>query len=83
MNQQQISVGDIVTLITQPAYLKTADPMPMLRPPDVLAIGEQGVVTDRRPGDYWVVRFPRGSFLIESRYLQLILKHSLTEQQEL
>ena len=82
MNEQQISVGDTVKLLRQPSYLKTADPMPMLRPPDILAIGEEGIVTDRRPGYYWVVRFPRGSFLVESQYLEIILKHSLIDQQE-
>jgi len=78
MNEQQISVGDSVKLVTQPAYFKTADPMPMLRPPDVLTVGEEGIVTDRRPGHYWVVRFAKGSFLIESQYLEVIFKHTIS-----
>ena len=30
------SVGDAVQLKGRPKYLKTADPMPMLRPPDLV-----------------------------------------------
>jgi hypothetical protein len=56
----EISVGCKVRLVSSPPYLKTADPMPMLRPPDLLAIGDEGTVLDRRPGGYWRVKFPRG-----------------------
>ncbi len=55
-----------------PAYLKTADPMPMLRPPSLLEVGAIGLITDRKPGNYWVVKFDRGSFLLEERYLQVV-----------
>lgn len=65
-----ISVGDPVRLASHPPYLKTADPMPMLRPPDTLPIGAEGVVVDRRPGGYWGVKFERGSFLLDSQYLE-------------
>lgn len=67
-----ISVGARVRLVTLPAYIKTADPMPMLRPPSVLAIGEEGIVINQRPGNYWSVRFANGTFLVEPQYLQLI-----------
>ncbi|MEY3299382.1 MAG: hypothetical protein RLZZ597_2642 [Cyanobacteriota bacterium] len=63
------SVGDRVQLVALPPYLKTADPMPMLRPPDLLQVGDEGLVLDRRPGGYWGVRFDRGAFLIDSQYL--------------
>jgi hypothetical protein len=66
---QEFLVGDKVKIITLPKYLKTAEPMPMLRPADLIELGEQGVILDRRPGNYWVVRFNRGSFLMESQYI--------------
>ena len=63
------SVGDQVRLVALPPYLKTADPMPMLRPPDLLQVGDVGLVMDRRPGGYWGIRFDRGTFLVDSQYL--------------
>lgn len=76
MNQSvPLAIGQSVTLQIQPPYLKTADPMPMLRPADLIALGEQGTITDRRPGDYWVVKFARGSFLLEEKYLQSVASH--------
>ncbi|MEM8602825.1 MAG: NAD(P)H dehydrogenase assembly family protein, partial [Cyanobacteria bacterium P01_H01_bin.121] len=35
-------VGDRVRLATRPPYFKTTDPMPMLRPPDLVPVGEVG-----------------------------------------
>lgn len=67
---KEFAVGDRVTIISLPPYAKTADPMPMLRPPNVLTLGETGVVMDRRPGGYWGVKFSRGVFLLESQYLE-------------
>ena len=67
-----LKVGDRVRLTALPAYIKTAEPMPMLRSPDVLAVGEEGVIIDRRPGSYYGVRFDRGSFLLESRYFERV-----------
>ncbi|ANV83859.1 hypothetical protein AWQ21_05365 [Picosynechococcus sp. PCC 7003] len=61
--------GAQVKLAQLPPFLKTADPMPMLRPADLLAVGEVGTLGDRRPGGYWVVKFERGSFLLEETYL--------------
>jgi ribosomal protein L21E len=68
---KEFAVGDRVTIISLPSYVKTADPMPMLRPPSVLSLGETGVVMDRRPGGYWGVKFSRGVFLMESQYLDV------------
>ena len=76
-----INVGDRVKIVTLPPYLKTAEPMPMLRPADLLAIGDEGVVIDRRPGGYWGVRFERGAFLIELQYVELVLDHSLDREE--
>ena len=72
---QEIAVGDKVRVVALPPYLKTAEPMPMLRPADVLEIGEEGMVLDRRPGGYWGIRFARGAFLMESQYLEVVLQH--------
>jgi hypothetical protein len=42
----------------------------MLRPPDLVAVGEEGIILDRRLGDYWAIRFPQGAFLLEQQYLE-------------
>jgi Protein of unknown function (DUF3148) len=68
---KEFRVGDRVILATLPPYVKTADPMPMLRPSTVLTEGETGIVMDRRPGGYWGVKFSRGVFLMESQYLEM------------
>lgn len=69
---QEFNIGTQVKLGSLPAYLKTAEPMPMMRPPNLLCVGEIGLITARQPGNYWVVKFDRGSFLMESRYLEVI-----------
>jgi hypothetical protein len=69
---QDFLIGDRVKVTTLPKYLKTAEPMPMLRPSDLIELNEEGLIVDRRPGNYWVVRFNRGSFLIENQYLAKI-----------
>lgn len=66
----EFKVGDRVKVVQLPPYLKTADPMPMLRPVDLLELGELGTIRDRRPGSYWAVKFRRGSFLLEAKYLE-------------
>ena len=72
MDHLAVTVGSKVRLSKSPPYLKTADPMPMLRPADIVTIGEEGTVIDRRPGDYWGVRFNRGVFLLEEDYLEVV-----------
>ncbi len=67
---QDFPVGSKVRVVSLPPYVKTADPMPMLRPATVLEVGEEGIVLDRRPGGYWGVRFSRGAFLLEQQYLE-------------
>jgi hypothetical protein len=64
------AVGDRVRLASMPPYVKTADPMPMLRPPNVVTLGEEGVLVERRPGNSWGVRFSKGTFLLDSQYLE-------------
>ena len=69
MTNYNFTVGDRVKLIALPPYLKTAEPMPMLRSANLLDLGDEGVIMDRRPGGYWGVRFDKGAFLLESQYL--------------
>jgi hypothetical protein len=70
----EFPIGSKVRVVALPPYVKTAEPMPMLRPADVIHIGEEGIVLDRRPGGYWGVRFTRGAFLIDSQYIESIEK---------
>jgi len=68
----QPTVGDQVRLLQSPPYLKTADPMPMLRPPDLVVSGELGQVVALRALDQVAVRFRRGTFLLEARLLEVL-----------
>lgn len=77
---KELAVGDRVRVIALPRYVKTAEPMPMLRPPHVIHVGEEGVILDRRPGGYWGVRFTKGAFLMESQYIELVDAASTTPQ---
>jgi hypothetical protein len=70
----EFPIGSKVRVVALPPYVKTAEPMPMLRPADVIHIGEEGIVLDRRPGGYWGVRFTRGAFLIDSQYIDSMEK---------
>lgn len=58
------SVGDRVALAGPQRYLKTADPMPMLRPPDLVDLEELGQVVEVRARGLLAVRFRRGTFLL-------------------
>ncbi|NJK38590.1 MAG: DUF3148 domain-containing protein [Oscillatoriales cyanobacterium RM2_1_1] len=70
--EKDFKIHQQVRVIALPTYVKTAEPMPMLRPPNVIHLGEIGRVLDRRPGGYWAVRFDQGAFLIESHYLAAV-----------
>jgi hypothetical protein len=61
-----LAVGQWVRLAGPPRYLKSADPMPMLRPPDLVDADEEGQVVEIRALDLVAVRFRRGTFLIPS-----------------
>lgn len=69
---KEFAIGKKVRVVALPPYVKTAEPMPMLRPPDVICLGEEGVVLDRKPGGYWSVRFTKGAFLIDSQYIEAV-----------
>lgn len=68
----QLAVGTRVRLLQAPPYLKSADAMPMLRPPDLVDAGEEGEVVGLRAGETVAVRFRRGAFLLERRQLELV-----------
>ena len=55
------SIGDRVSLVMPVPYLKTADPMPMLRPPDLVSTDEVGEVVGLSPFDNAKVKFRRGT----------------------
>lgn len=59
-----LAVGALVRLRQRPSYLKTADPMPMLRPPDLIGVDEPGQVVEVRALGQLAVRFRRGTFLL-------------------
>ncbi|MBW4695516.1 MAG: DUF3148 domain-containing protein [Lyngbya sp. HA4199-MV5] len=67
-----LAVGDRIRLIALPAFVKTADPMPALRSPNVLTLEAEGTVINQRPGGYWSVHFANGTFLLEPQYLEAI-----------
>ncbi|MGF1492285.1 MAG: regulatory protein SipA [Microcoleaceae cyanobacterium] len=69
---KEFKIHQKVRVVALPEYIKTAEPMPMLRPPNVVKLGEIGIVLDRRPGGYWGVQFEKGAFLMESQYLEPI-----------
>jgi Protein of unknown function (DUF3148) len=66
----ELNVGNKVCVVSLPSFLKTAEPMPMLRSSDLIAVGEEGIIIDRRPAGYWGVKFNRGAFLIESKHIE-------------
>ena len=54
-----------VKLIAPLPYLKTSDNMPMLRPPDLVAIDEIGEILSIKSPETVEVKFRRGKFLID------------------
>lgn len=64
-----LTVAQAVSLRVRPSYLKTADPMPMLRPPDLIGLQEVGQVVELRALGVVAVRFRRGTFLLDAAAL--------------
>ncbi|MDY6936206.1 MAG: DUF3148 domain-containing protein [Cyanobacteriota bacterium] len=79
---KDLTVGTKVRAIALPPYLKTADPMPMLRPPNLIALGEEGIVVACNPSGYWSVRFDRGTFLLEEQYIESISSSGVSDPSE-
>ena len=61
-----------VKLIAPLPYLKTAENMPMLRPPDLVGIDEIGEIISIKSPKTVEVKFRRGSFLIDTDKLSLV-----------
>ena len=64
-----LSIGDKVYLLMPLPYLKTAEPMPMLRPPDLVSSEEIGEIVALIGPETVKVRFRRGTFLIPTCHL--------------
>ena len=65
-------INQKVKLIAPLPYLKTSENMPMLRPPDLVAIDEIGQVLSLRSPKTVEVKFRRGNFLIDIDKLQKV-----------
>ena len=72
----KFSIGEKVSLQVPMPYLKTADSVSMLRPPDLVSLDEVGVIIGIRPKDLIEVKFRRGDFLIPAERLKVIEKDS-------
>ena len=70
----KFSVGEKVSLQVPLSYLKTADSVSMLRPPDLVSLDEVGIIMGIRANDLLEVKFRRGSFLIPAERLKVIEK---------
>jgi len=65
LSLMKFDIKDKVKLIAPVSYLKTSDNMPMLRPPDLVAIDEIGEIQSIKSPYTVEVKFRRGSFLID------------------
>ncbi len=70
--EKEFTIGQKVRVVAMPPYLKTAERMPTMRAANVIAIDDEGVVIDRRPGNYWGIRFAKGAFLLDSQYIEAV-----------
>ena len=61
----EFNIKDKVKLIMPLSYLKTSENMPMLRPPDLVAIDEIGEIISIKSITTVEIRFRRGTFLID------------------
>ena len=68
----KFNIQDKVRLIVPLPYLKTSDNMPMLRPPDLVAIDEVGEIISIKTPLTVEIKFRRGSFLIDTDKIEKI-----------
>ncbi len=68
----KFEINDKVKLISPVSYLKTSDNMPMLRPPDLVAIDEIGEVISIKSPETVEIKFRRGCFLIDIEKIEKI-----------
>ena len=69
----KFNINDKVKLLIPLSYLKTSDNMPMLRPPDLVAIDEIGEIISIKSPDTVEIKFRRGNFLIDTNKIKKIL----------
>ena len=65
-------INQKVKLIAPLPYLKTSENMPMLRPPELVAIDEIGEVLSLKSPETVEVKFRRGKFLIDIDKLEMV-----------
>ena len=68
----KFEIKEKVKLIAPVSYLKTSDNMPMLRPPDLVAIDEIGEILSIKSPETVEVKFRRGAFLIDVNKIEKI-----------
>ena len=68
----KFDIQDKVKLIVPLSYLKTSDNMPMLRPPDLVAIDEIGEIISIKSPNTVEIKFRRGTFLIDTDKIKKI-----------
>ena len=67
-----LKINQKVKLKSPLPYLKTSENMPMLRPPDLVAIDEIGEVLALKSPETVEVKFRRGNFLIDIDKLEKV-----------
>ena len=68
----KFEINDKVKLIMPVSYLKTSENMPMLRPPDLVAIDEVGEVLSIKSPETVEVKFRRGCFLMDINKIEKV-----------
>ena len=68
----EFNIKDKVKLIVPLSYLKTSENMPMLRPPDLVAIDEIGEIISIKSPDTVEIKFRRGRFLIDTDKIEKV-----------
>jgi len=68
----KFEIKDKVKLIMPVSYLKTSENMPMLRPPDLVAIDEVGEILSIKSPETVEVKFRRGCFLKDNEKIEKI-----------
>ena len=69
---KNFAAGDRVRITALPPYVKTAEPMPMMRPATMITLGEEGTILNRQPGNEWGVRLEKGAYLLSSQYFEKV-----------
>ena len=68
----EFEIKDRVKLIAPVSFLKTSDNMPMLRPPDLVALVEIGEILSIKSPNTVEVKFRRGAFLLDIEKIEKI-----------